>query len=170
MNIAAAILHRPALLILDEPTVGVDVDARNGLHEVILHLSHAGMGVLLATHDLDQAETLCSTVGFLRKGIVDPQGPPRQLISASFANKKELILELRQLASQAQETVLTRAGFSPVNGGYSWTMLATGPDQSIEKVSSALDLAGIEAREIRYREPGLDSLFVRLSREQAGAA
>lgn len=169
VNIAAAILHRPALLILDEPTVGVDVDARNGLHEVILHLSHGGMGVLLATHDLDQAETLCGTVGFLRHGTVAPQGPPRQLIEANFSNKKELVLELRQLANPAQEAVLTRAGFAPANGGFSWTMLATGADHSVEKLSGALNLAGIEAREIRYREPGLDSLFVRLSRPEEAA-
>ncbi|MFN0192549.1 MAG: ABC transporter ATP-binding protein, partial [Aestuariivirga sp.] len=55
VNIAAAILHHPALLILDEPTVGVDVEAREGLHELITELSRTGMGVLLTTHDMEQA-------------------------------------------------------------------------------------------------------------------
>lgn len=88
VNIAAAILHNPSLLILDEPTVGVDVDARNELQDVIRDLSHSGMAVLLATHDLDQAETLCKTVGFLRDGVIDPLGTPRDLIGEVFGGAK----------------------------------------------------------------------------------
>lgn len=166
INIAAAILHRPALLILDEPTVGVDVDARNGLHDVILHLSRSGMGVLLATHDLDQAETLCTTVGFLRDGKLSPEGSPSQLIADAFGGRKEIVLELRQPASQSQVSTLGKAGFISFNSGYTWAMFSSGGDQSIEKLSGALSKAGIETREVRYREPGLDSLFVKLSRQK----
>jgi ABC-2 type transport system ATP-binding protein len=164
VNIAAAILHRPALLILDEPTVGVDVDARNGLHDVIVSLSHAGMGVLLTTHDLDQAETLCSVVGFLRDGIVTPQGAPRDLLRHAFGEQRQVIVELRQPASQIQAQALSRAGFTSVNSGYAWIMFSSGIEQSLEDLADALARAGLETREIRFRKPGLDSLFVRLSR------
>lgn len=162
VNIAAAILHRPALLILDEPTVGVDVDARNGLHEVIANLSHEGMGVLLATHDLDQAETLCTTVGFLREGIIAPQGPPHRLIREAFGARKEIILELRKLATAPQRESLSNAGFATPNGGYTWVTMSS-REQSVENLRVALSRAGIETRELRFREPGLDSLFVKLS-------
>lgn len=162
-NIAAAILHRPALLILDEPTVGVDVDARNALHEVILQLSHAGMGVLLTTHDLDQAETLCTSVGFLRSGIVAPQGQPRELIETAFGGQKEIIIELRQPPAQRQAAVLAQSGFAPSNANLTWIMLGTGSQNSAAELSAALDRAGMAVREIRFREPGLDSLFLRLS-------
>ena len=162
-NIAAAILHRPALLILDEPTVGVDVDARNGLHDVILQLSRAGMGVLLATHDLDQAETLCSTVGFLRSGVVTPQGQPRQLIETVFQGRKEIILELRQPPSTKQAALLTEAGFVAGNANLTWIMLGIAGENSQVELSAALDRAGMGVREVRFREPGLDSLFLNLS-------
>lgn len=168
VNIAAAILHRPALLILDEPTVGVDVDARNGLHDVILQLSRAGMGVLLATHDLDQAEILCSTVGFLLDGVVAPQGNPRALIEATFGDSKEIVLELRQPPSQQQSAALVRAGFAASGSGQSWSMLGPVENRSSADLSGALDRAGIATREIRFREPGLDSLFTTLSRGAAG--
>lgn len=166
-NIAAAILHHPALLILDEPTVGVDVDARNSLHDVILQLSRAGMGVLLATHDLDQAETLCSTVGFLRSGIVAPQGQPRDLIETVFGGRKEIILELRQPPSPTQATLLKNAGFTAGNANLTWIMLGATGQSSQAELSAALDRAGLGVREVRFREPGLDSLFLDLSGQGA---
>lgn len=164
VNIAAAILHRPSLLILDEPTVGVDVDARNGLQEVIQQLSQTGMAVLLATHDLDQAETICTTVGFLRGGVVAPQGAPRTLVESEFGGRREIILELRHVASSSQAVTLGQAGFSPTNGGVTWSMLGRAEDGSAEELAVALEGAGIATREVRLREPGLDSLFVQLSR------
>lgn len=164
VNIAAAILHRPELLILDEPTVGVDVDARNGLHEVIQQLGQTGMAVLLATHDLDQAETICTTVGFLRNGVVAPQGHPRALIDAAFDGQREIILELRQVPSPPQAAMLQQSGLSASNGGLTWAMLGRASDNSAAELSAALDQAGIATREVRLREPGLDSLFVQLAR------
>ena len=146
--------------------MGVDVDARNGLHEVISQLSEAGMGVLLATHDLDQAETLCSRVGFLRDGVIAPDGAPRDLLAAAFGGEREIIIELRDPPSQAQARALGQAGFVPSGGNLSWAMLGQGSEQAAGRLSAALSRAGLETREIRLREPGLDSLFLRLSREQ----
>jgi ABC-2 type transport system ATP-binding protein len=164
VNIAAGILHRPALLILDEPTVGIDVEARNSLQEVIQQLSHTGMAVLLATHDLDQAETLCTRVGFLRNGVVAPQGPPRALIDSAFGGQHEIFLELRQVLSPSQVLMLGQAGFSASGSGLTWSMLGHASHGSAAELSSALDKAGIATREVRLRKPGLDSLFMQLSR------
>ncbi|SFV38422.1 ABC-2 type transport system ATP-binding protein [Devosia crocina] len=169
VNIAAAILHRPDLLILDEPTVGVDVDARNGLHDVIQQLSQAGMGVLLATHDLDQAELLCARVGFLRGGVIAPQGNPRALIDETFRGQREIIIELRQNPTPAQARALDKSGFSPSNGSLSWSRIGQEADRSAAALAEAFERAGLSTREIRFREPGLDSLFIHLSRESASA-
>lgn len=164
VNIVAGILHRPALLILDEPTVGVDIDARHSLQEIIQKLSQRGIAVLLATHDLDQAESICTTVGFLRNGVVTPQGPPRTLIDSAFAGQHEIILELRQVPSPSQVMTLGQAGFSASGNGLQWSMLGHPSDGSAAEVSFALDKAGIATQEVRLRKPGLDSLFMRLSR------
>jgi ABC-2 type transport system ATP-binding protein len=163
VNIAAAILHHPALLILDEPTVGVDVDARNELHEVILDLSQNGMSVLLTTHDLDQAETLCSTVGFLQNGLIAPQGSPRALISEAFAAQKEIVLELRRALDAPQRKALTGAGFTGTNADMSWTMIGHVDEHTATGLAQRFEAVGVMVREVRYREPGLDSLFVHLA-------
>lgn len=166
VNIAAAILHRPALLILDEPTVGVDVEARNELHEVILALSQSGMSVLLTTHDLDQAETLCSRVGFLRHGVIDPQGDPRALIGAVFGTRKEIVLELRRALDATQRRALIEAGFAGFNADMSWTMIGDVDEHTASGLAQRFEGVGVLVREVRYREPGLDSLFVHLAHEE----
>jgi ABC-2 type transport system ATP-binding protein len=166
VNIAAAILHRPDLLILDEPTVGVDVDARNDLHGVIRDMSLAGMGVLLATHDLDQAEVLCSSVGFLRNGVIAPQGPPGDLIEENFGDESEIITELQAAITDRQVEVMRDAGFVPSNSGMTWSIMTT-RDHDPKALSAMLERSGVVVREMRFRKPGLDTLFVRLARDDA---
>jgi len=165
VNIAAAVLHRPSLLILDEPTVGVDIDARNDLQAVIVGLSAGGMGVLLATHDLDQAETICSMVGFLRNGVIAPQGTPRDLVDEQFGQSSEVIVELRAPLAEAQTAVLGRAGFVPSNAGMTWSILDETGAEHAGDLAQRLELVGIRVREVRLRRPGLDTLFVRLSQD-----
>jgi len=162
VNIAAAILHNPSLLILDEPTVGVDVDARNELHEVIKDLSHSGMAVLLATHDLDQAEILCSAVGFLRDGVIAPTGAPRELIARTFEGQKEIILELRRKLTTKQRDALLRSSFAPGASDMTWSVLGAADGSTSVGLAERLEKVGILVREIRIREPGLDSLFLHL--------
>jgi ABC-2 type transport system ATP-binding protein len=168
VNIAAAILHNPSLLILDEPTVGVDVDARNELHEVIKDLSHSGMAVLLATHDLDQAEILCSCVGFLRGGTIAPSGAPRALIAEAFEGQKEIILELRRKLTKKQRDALMRSSFEAGPAEMTWSVLGAADGSTSVGLAERLEKVGILVREIRIREPGLDTLFLHLSRRAAG--
>jgi ABC-2 type transport system ATP-binding protein len=165
VNIAAAILHHPALLILDEPTVGVDVDARNELHEVIRDLTHAGMAVLIATHDLDQAETICSSVGFLLGGTIVTAGAPQALIDQEFGGRTVVIIELRKPLNAQQRGALQKAGFIASNGDMTWSILGETNDSTSSALSVRLDRLGIATREIRHRKPGLDTLFLHLTRK-----
>jgi len=162
VNIAAAILHSPKLLILDEPTVGVDIEVRSHLNDVILELSGSGMAVLLATHDLDQAETLCNRVGFLRSGRLAVQGVPSDLVRDAFGGQKEIIIELRRAAGPQDLLLLKRIGFMPDAAYRTWTLLRGDADNQVNHLGAALRKAGIDLREIRLREPGLDSLFRRV--------
>ncbi|SFZ81211.1 ABC-2 type transport system ATP-binding protein [Devosia enhydra] len=170
VNIAAAILHNPSLLILDEPTVGVDVDARNELQDVIRDLSLSGMAVLLATHDLDQAETLCATVGFLRDGVIAPKGTPRGLIAETFEGQKEIILELRRKLTKKQRDALVRSSFIAGTSEMSWSVMGAADGSTSVGLAERLERVGILVREIRLREPGLDSLFLHLSRKKTDRA
>lgn len=162
-NIAAALLHKPALLILDEPTVGVDIDARNALHDVIRDLGRSGLAVLLATHDLDQAQSLCSRVGFLRGGIIDPSGKPDRLIKTAFAGERLLLVDLFTRATPNTHGMLERLGFAEHPSGLEWSRMINTTSQNQAGLIRALRGTDLRIKEIRFREPGLDTLFSRLS-------
>ena len=68
--VAQALVHRPPVIVLDEPTAGVDVDLRRSLWEFISRLNQAGHTILLTTHYLEEAETLCSRIAMLKRGSI----------------------------------------------------------------------------------------------------
>ena len=80
LNVGIGLLHHPELLILDEPTVGVDPQSRNSILESVEGLSGAGMAVLYTTHSMEEAERLCDRVGIIDHGRLIAEGTPRELV------------------------------------------------------------------------------------------
>lgn len=78
--IAKALVHEPKLLLLDEPTAGVDIELRNSLWEFVKELRSEGVSVMLTTHYLEEAEQLCDRVAIIHKGKLRKEGPTQQLI------------------------------------------------------------------------------------------
>jgi ABC-2 type transport system ATP-binding protein len=79
LNIAAALVHQPKLVILDEPTTGLDIEARYEIWELIRQLKGQGITILLTTHLLDEAERLCQQIGILKAGCIVAEGSLEQL-------------------------------------------------------------------------------------------
>ncbi len=105
LNIAAAIVHHPKLLILDEPTTGLDIEARYEIWELIRQLQSQGMTILLTTHLLEEAERLCQRIGILKNGRIVAEGSLaelRQLIPA-----QEIII----VQTEDEEKAIARAKF-----------------------------------------------------------
>jgi len=95
-NLAAGILHRPRLLVLDEPTVGIDAQSRGLIFENLHALSSARTTMVYATHYMEEAQKLCSRVAIMDSGRVLLEGPPEQLVAErpGTRNLEELFLEL----------------------------------------------------------------------------
>jgi len=100
-NLAVGILHQPELLILDEPTVGIDAQSRNLILERLTELNRSGMSLLYTTHYMEEAQQLCDEIAIIDAGRVVASGSPTQLVQDSPAchNLEELFLSLtgRQL-------------------------------------------------------------------------
>lgn len=79
VNIAVALVHHPKLLILDEPTTGLDIEARYEIWQLILNLKQRGMTILLTTHLLDEAQKLCDRLGIIKQGKIITEGSLNQL-------------------------------------------------------------------------------------------
>ncbi|MBP7703980.1 MAG: ABC transporter ATP-binding protein [Caulobacter sp.] len=159
VNIGAAILHRPPLLILDEPTVGVDIDAREALDTVIRNLRDTGVAVLIVTHDLDQAGGLADRVGFLREGRKIMEGSPRALIEQAFGEEMEILVQLAIEPDTAGEILLAGEGLERQGRTNVWTRLDPGGYTTAARLDKRLRKAGLEPREIRVRQPSLQNLF-----------
>ena len=159
-NIAAAIVHQPSLLILDEPTVGVDIDAREALDTVIRDLRDLGVAVLMTTHDLEQAGGLADRVGFLREGRMVLEGPPRNLLADAFGARMEVMVQLAEAPNATGEVTLVAEGLSPsAHRPDLWTRLDVDGYAAAGRLDKALRKAGLTPREIRVREPSLQNLF-----------
>jgi len=95
-NLAAGIIHQPRLLVLDEPTVGIDAQSRGLIFENLRALSGAGKTMMYATHYMEEAQQLCTRVAIMDSGRVLIQGPPGRLVAdrPGCRNLEELFLEL----------------------------------------------------------------------------
>ncbi|MDP1736306.1 MAG: ABC transporter ATP-binding protein [Caulobacter sp.] len=158
VNIAAAILHRPQLLILDEPTVGVDIDAREALDTVIRNLRDTGVAVLIVTHDLDQAGALADRVGFLREGRKVLEGVPRRLIEQAFGQEMEILVQMHLEPDMDGESILAAEGLERRKGNL-WARLDLDGYNAAAQLDRRLRGLGLIPREIRVRAPSLQNLF-----------
>lgn len=95
-NLAAAILHTPRVLVLDEPTVGIDAQSRNLIFENLRSLRAAGMTIIYTTHYMEEAEQLCDRVAIMDKGALVAEGTPQALIErvGGCASLEETFLRL----------------------------------------------------------------------------
>lgn len=103
LNIAVALVHQPKLLILDEPTTGLDIEARYEIWELIRNLKNQGITILLTTHLLDEAERLCQRIGILKSG--------RLVVEGSLAELRKLIPaeEVVLVQTKDEESAIARA-------------------------------------------------------------
>jgi ABC-2 type transport system ATP-binding protein len=156
LMIARALVHEPRLLILDEPTAGVDIELRRSMWEFLSKLNQEGTTIILTTHYLEEAESLCRNIAILDKGQVVENTDMRSL-----------------LAKLQQETfVLDCVGelsTLPQLPGYNARITAPGSlevdiqqGQSLNAVFAELSLAGINVTSMRNKSNRLEELFVRL--------
>lgn len=165
LNIVASLLHQPGLVMLDEPTVGVDVNARERIHELLRRLRAEGLGILLTTHDLLQATTLADRVVFLIAGRVRIEGAPQDLIARVFGGSKEITITLTELPEGHQHQKLASQGLTPVHDGRTWTGSVDQHYDGVTHWNHRLAELNLQAAEVQVREPSLEGVFLRLTGE-----
>ena len=156
--IAKAMVHSPSILILDEPTAGVDVELRKSLWNNIKILNKAGTTIMLTTHYLEEAEAICDEIAIINKGQIISQGKTHSLIST--LDKKELIITLYDNIKNLP-TNLMEIGFSIISKNtistiYKPSLLSAG--ELIKKVYKEK----MQIKDVTTKEPKLEELFVKL--------
>ncbi len=163
LNVAVATLHAPPLLLLDEPTVGVDPQARERLHALLRDLRARGTALLLATHDIDQAAELSDQVAIMVAGRVRACGPPAELVRQQLGAAHELLLRLAAPPDARLQALLARHGLAPLGAGCDWTGAWAGGLTSLPELSAQVTRLGAHVHELRVREASLRGVFFRVA-------
>lgn len=160
INVAAAIMHEPSILILDEPTAGVDTPARDTVHRLTRKLAQDGMAVLLITHELEQIEALCDKLLVLAGGKMLAFNPPTQLLSKVYQDKREVMVRFSKPPQGSTLEALLPFNFKQAELPTVWTAMTSASEVSFVSAFMA-GLRGGDAlvREISVRRPGLNHLM-----------
>ena len=157
VNLAVAIVHAPTLVILDEPTAGLDVQARHDLWEFVRRLRSGGTTILLTTHMMDEAEALCDRVGILHGGRVLREG------SVDALRREIPAAELAEVGVEDIALLLSRAealGISVRRYGGRLTLLLPAKTTLADLIG---DFEGVPLRSVTLRPVGLHQVFLELT-------
>ncbi|MEA1903265.1 MAG: ABC transporter ATP-binding protein [Actinomycetota bacterium] len=163
LNIGIGLLHKPLLLILDEPTVGVDPQSRNSILESVEHLSEEGMAVLYTTHYMEEAERLCDRVAIIDEGVIQAEGSRRELVSLVGQKDRVSISGGGDLAA-AQAAVLAMEGVTEASASdRGLDVLAVDASSILPELLSTVTTAGGSITGVEVIEPNLEAVFLHLT-------
>jgi ABC-2 type transport system ATP-binding protein len=163
LNIGIGLLHRPKLLVLDEPTVGVDPQSRNAILASVEALSAQGMAILYTTHYMEEAERLCDRVGIIDEGRIRAEGTRRELVSL-IGERDRVSLSASGNLAAAVEALRALDAVDEANaheGGIGLVVAdARGLLPRILEVTTA---AGATVNGVEIVEPDLEAVFLHLT-------
>ena len=153
--VAQALVHRPPVIVLDEPTAGVDVELRQGLWRFIRRLNQDGHAIILTTHYLEEAETLCQRIALMKRGRILALDSTANLLARFSGHALVLKLAEGQCLPEA-----LRPRCRAVRG--SEVELALERLDALEGVLATLRQAGVAVADLRLQPPDLEDVFMRI--------
>jgi ABC-2 type transport system ATP-binding protein len=154
--VAQALVHKPPVIVLDEPTAGVDVELRQGLWQFVRRLNRDGHTIVLTTHYLEEAEAYCSRIAMLKAGRVAALDPTANLLK-SFSGSQ---MKLRLARDSALPDDLPGELVSQDGGAF---VLKLKNFQEVERVLAKLREARVEIVEMELQPPDLEDVFLRVT-------
>lgn len=166
LDLAAGLLHRPRLLVLDEPTVGLDIESRSAIWQLLNQLVEAGTSVLLSSHYLEEIEALADRMAIIDAGAVIAEGTPTDLKQRLGGDR--VTLRVREF-SDAQEAARVRSVLEPLDGvrqvvinraqGFSLNLVIEG-ESVIGRLRDSLEGAGLPVFALAQSRPSLDDVYL----------
>ena len=163
--VAKAMVHSPPVLILDEPTAGVDIELRQQLWDYVRELNARGTTVVLTTHYLEEAEELCDTIAIINHGEVVCSEPTDQLLKR--IDEKEIVIQVAEtLAAVPAELAGFKSVLKPDN---QLAVQINQSDANVGMVLSAVQKAGLTINDISTNETDLEDIFLQLTSSRNAA-
>ena len=163
LNIGIGLLHQPRLLLLDEPTVGVDPQSRNAILESIAELGRQGMAILYTTHYMEEAERLCTRIGIIDGGEIRAEGTRKELV-ALIGQRDEVRLTLTgDVVAAARAAGHVRGVASAAAKGDEVEVLTQDAGRVLPRLLDAVEAAGAHVRGVEIVQPNLEAVFLHLT-------
>ncbi len=162
--VAKAMVHNPPVLVLDEPTAGVDIELRRQLWESVKELNQAGTTVVLTTHYLEEAEELCDTIAIINHGEVIACEDTKSLIAR--IDDKEIHVTVPEDVTEIPEPLARFNVDMPAPNQF--VVRYRNQEHSVESILAAFGQAGLTIGDLRTREPDLEDTFLALTSRSNG--
>jgi ABC-2 type transport system ATP-binding protein len=161
LNMACGLIHRPRIVLMDEPTVGVDPQSRNRIFEMIEALRAQGTAIIYTTHYMEEAERLCDRIAIVDHGKMIAQGTRDELVRQTFGGRSDVLMRIMSAPEKA-------AAFADSRGGSYDGATATAHFSITQptELASLLDGAAaehLEVIDVVLRRPNLESVFLQLT-------
>ena len=160
LNIAAGVIHRPRLLLLDEPTVGIDPQSRQRIFDMIDELRQSGIGILYSTHYLEEAERLCDRVAVMDAGRIVAEGRGEEMIQRIFGSRHEAAVESGSFGDAWRSKLRARGASVEGNVARLWLDDA---ETEFPALLQELRREAVPVRKMSLRPPSLESVFMHLT-------
>jgi ABC-2 type transport system ATP-binding protein len=167
LDLAAGLLHQPRVLVLDEPTVGLDIQTRLIVWDFLRKLKAEGITILITSHYLEEIDALADRVAIIDRGQVIAEGTPTQLKTDVGGDRLTIKIQEfteRQLAEQTlnllQELPFVRSSSINANQGNALNLVITPDPEAISKVQHVCDRQGISIFSLTQSRPSLDDVFL----------
>jgi ABC-2 type transport system ATP-binding protein len=162
LDLALGMIHHPEILLLDEPTVGLDPQSRAYLWGEIKNLKEQGITVILTTHYLDEADKLCDTLAIIDNGEIVARGTPTQLKNDIGADTVLLSFENKQIAEKTKELLMNEilAAKVQIKDNFVYLLVKDG-ERQLPNILRLLDTNNFEVQSINLSKPSLDDVFLK---------
>jgi ABC-2 type transport system ATP-binding protein len=163
LNIGIGLLHEPRLLVLDEPTVGVDPQSRNSILEAVDALGQGGMSILYTTHYMEEAERLCDRIGIIDEGVVLAEGTRHELVDIVGGRDRVTLIVSGPVKAAAEALrALHRTDEVTVTEG-TIEIVADEARTLLPLIITTASSAGATVNSVEVAEPDLEAVFLHLT-------
>ncbi|OMF37617.1 export ABC transporter ATP-binding protein [Paenibacillus sp. FSL H8-0548] len=165
LNIACAIMHRPKLIIMDEPTVGIDPQSRNHILESVRSLNELGSTVIYTSHYMEEVEAICTRIGILDQGKLIACGTKDEL-KRQAGQEEKLVFEIDRNLAKALAEMIEHPGVQKLDErdqGLTLEVTVKESPSILQDLLFIIQKHGINLRKLSRVEPNLESLFLQMT-------
>ncbi|MNS14753.1 putative ABC transporter ATP-binding protein YbhF [compost metagenome] len=165
LNIACALAHKPKLIIMDEPTVGIDPQSRNYILNSVRKLNEDGCTIIYTSHYMEEVEEICSRIAIVDHGKIIAEGTKEQL-TATITDVKDIRIEVKSLSDVPADQLRLIPGVRTVRLDEHEPVIRIHSDAAVDNLNRILKVlieSGAEIRSVEEQEPNLETVFLTLT-------